>query len=248
MEEEKEQQPNKVLIHPEREEIIKRLLSGDSVKAVERWLKEKHPRKKRLWISYMTLQKFRKEHLDVSGAALEEIKAIKREQNLESEELEAKMIVATSSAYQNKLKEIVNNELDSNRKILEMMKLIGSRIEHYFNLLDLNKGKSTLREDKMLIDLLNTQKGFIQDWKRYVEGAADKRVDHNINVTVVNEQITVLKNIIFEVLLDMDPDLIPIFVDKLNDRMLSTQYGSKTYESYQENTYRQLDILDADDE
>ena len=37
---------NKVLRHPDKEDIIKKLLSGESVKEVERWIKEKHPRSK----------------------------------------------------------------------------------------------------------------------------------------------------------------------------------------------------------
>ena len=63
---------SKVLKHPDKEEIIKKLLNGESLKDVERWLSKKYPRKKRLHISYMTLQKFRKENLNIEGEILDE--------------------------------------------------------------------------------------------------------------------------------------------------------------------------------
>jgi len=234
---EKKTKPNKVLTHPEREEIISKLLNGESVKEVEAWLKKKHPRKKRLQISYATLQKFRKNHLHLEGEVLENIKAARKEKDSESGELEAKAILATSSAYQKKLEEIVSNELDGNRKILEMMTIISSRIEHYFNVLQI---KGNRQDDKMLIDLLNAQRGLVQDWKKYVDGVADQKIEHNINVNVVNEQVTVLKNIVFEVLQDLDPTLIPAFVNQVNNKLLDTKYGNKKYEEY-----NNLNVIEA---
>ena len=55
---------NKVVKHPDREVIIKKLLDGESVKNVDIWLKSKYPKQTRYHISYVTLQKFRKENLD----------------------------------------------------------------------------------------------------------------------------------------------------------------------------------------
>jgi hypothetical protein len=229
---------NKVLNHPEREEIIKKLVSGDSLKSVEEWLKKKHPRTPRLQISYMTLQKFRKEHLHIEGEVLDKIKQARREQGQESEELEARAIIVASSAYQDKINEIVSNELDANRKLLEMSALIGARMEYYFN--SLNQG-SNIQQDKMFLDLVNAQRGLVQDWKKFVEGVADKKIEHNINVSVINEQVTVIKSIVFEVLQEMSPELIPVFVEKVNSRLENTRHGTPTYESYQ-----QIEVIDAE--
>ena len=77
----------KVLNHPDKEDMIKRLLGGDSVKEVERWLKEKYPRSKRLHVSYMTLQKFRADHLNLKGDVLGDIK--NRRTELDKDTIEA---------------------------------------------------------------------------------------------------------------------------------------------------------------
>lgn len=230
---------NKVLRHPEKEEIISKLLQGESVKQVEAWLKKKHPRTKRLHISWMTLQKFRKEYLNLEGEALNQIKEARQKFTKDSKALERQAIVASSNAYQEKLAEILDDEIDVTRKMLEMEKIISSRIEYYFN--SLNSG-ANLREERVFIELLTQQRELLRDWKKYVERVADQTVDHNINITVVNEQLTVLKGIVFEVLKELDPALIPVFVEKLNSKMIDTQYGNDKYLNYVEPEVKIIDV------
>lgn len=230
---------NKVFTHPEREQIIEKLLNGESVKKVEAWLKKRHPRKKRLQISYATLQKFRANHLGLDGKVLDDIKARRKVGDDESEALDAQAILSNSSAYQKKINEIVSNKLDADRKILEMLALVSSRIEYYFNTLSSNGGN--LKEDKMLMELINTQKGLVQDWKKYVDGVADKTIEHNININVVNEQVNVLKNIVFDVIQELDPSLVGVFIERVNQKLLTTHYESSEYMEYQS-----IDVIDAD--
>lgn len=233
---------SKILRHPSKEEIIKKLLNGESVKEVEKWLKKKHPKSKRLQISYMTLQKFRKEHLHLEGEVLENIKQARSEKDIDTKALEARAIIAGSSSYQEKINEIASNELDANRRLMELMTLIAARMEYYFNMLNTGIG-GNIKQDKVFIDLINTQRGLLQDYFKYVEGVADKKIEHNINVNVINEQVTILKNIVYEVLQNMDPNLIPIFVDKINQRMGGLEHGTPQYKEY-----HQIEIIDADTE
>lgn len=233
---------NKVLRHPLKEEIIKRLLSGESVKEVEKWLKKKHPKSKRLQISYMTLQKFRKEHLHLEGEVLDNIKQARSDKDMDTKALEAKAIIANSSAYQEKINEIASNELDANRKLIELMTLIASRLEYYFNLLNTGAG-GNIKQDKLFIELINTQRALVQDYFKYIEGVADKKIEHNINVNIINEQVSVLKNIVYDVLQEMEPELIPVFVEKVNQKINGLNYGTDQYKEY-----RQLEVIDAETE
>ena len=139
----------KILNHPDKEDIIKKLLEGDSVKSVEAWLKKKYPRTKRLHVSYMTLQKFRGENLNLKGDVLDDIKNKRTEVDKKALEAETKLVISSSSAYQKKIDEIASSELDVARRLLEMDKVIGSRIEHYYNLLE--NGGTTVRDDKVFI-------------------------------------------------------------------------------------------------
>lgn len=227
---------SKVLRHPEKEEIIKKLTSGDSVKEVERWLKKKHPKSKRLQISWVTLQKFRKEYLNLEGQVLEDIKNKRREREQSSEELEIRARVMASNAYQEKLDEIVSTELDVTRKMLEMEKLISARLEFYYNTI-IDGGD--IKEEKIFLELINAQRNLMADWKKWVEGVADKTIEHNINVNVVNEQVNVLKSIVYETLQELDPALVPIFVERVNSRLGDMNYDSDSYR-------KQIEVIDAE--
>ena len=225
----------KVLNHPDKEKIIEKLLSGESVKEIESWLEKKYPRSKRLHISYMTLQKFRSENLNIKGDVLEDIKNKKTEIDKKNLEIETKMIVQSSNAYQKKIDEIASSELDVTRRLLEMDRLVNSRIEYYFNLLETG---GSIKEDRIFLEYVNTMKSLMQDWKKYIEGVADKKIEHNININVVNEQAKILKETILEILREMDPKLIPLFVDRVTYRM-------KQLDVYQDSDPRRS-IIDVD--
>jgi len=59
----------------------------------------------------------------------------------------------------------------------------------------------------------------MQDWKKYIEGVADKRIDHNVNINVVNEQARVLKEAVLSVLQEIDPSLVTVFVTRLDNKL-----------------------------
>lgn len=227
---------NKVLKHPDKEEIIKKLLDGESLKNVEAWLQKKYPRRKRLHISWVTLQKFRKEHLNLYGDVLEDIKNARKAKDEDSSELLVKQIIAESSHYQEKINEIASAELDASKRLLEMDKLINSRLVYYFNLLE--SGNGNIKEDKVFLDYIREYRAILESWKKFIEGHADKKIEHNININVVNEQINVLKGIIFEVLQEMDPMLVPVFVDRLNQKMSFVDIGNEEY--------KRLGVIDAE--
>lgn len=228
---------NKVLQHPDKEDIIKRLLNGESLKNVERWLKKKYPRRKRLHISWVTLQKFRKEHLNLHGEVLEDIKNAKQLKDKDSAEILAKKIIAESSHYQEKINEIADAEIDATRRLLEMDKLINSRLIYYFNLLE--SGQGDLKEDKVFLEYIKEYRAILESWKKFIEGHADKKIEHNININIVNEQLNILKSILFEILREMDPMLIPLFVDRLNQKMGQINFGNEEY--------KQLKVIDVRD-
>jgi len=212
---------NKVLKHPDKDDIIKKLLNGESLRDVERWLKKKYPRKSRLHISYMTLQKFRKENLNIEGQVLDEIKNKRQKRNKIEDAKETQIILQNNNAYQEKINEIVDSELDVTRRLLEMDKLISSRIEYYYNILNMG---GDIKDDKIFLEYVNTMKSIMQDWKKYIEGVADKKVEHNININIVNQQITIIKNVVCDVISEIQPSLIPKFVEKLNNKLNEFDY------------------------
>lgn len=220
---------SKISRHPDKNEIIKKLLAGESVKKVEDWIKSKYPKNRRYHVSYMTLQKFRANHLNIKGELLEDIKNRRHQDEVDAEKAEMKVSLLNSSEYQKLIEEIVTNEIDVNRKLLEMEKLISSRLEYYFNVVSAG---GNINNDKIFLEYINSMRSILADWKKYVEGVADKKIEHNVNIQVVDTQVKVLKEAMFEVLREMDPQLILTFMDKLNKKMQHLNYDSPEYNNY----------------
>ena len=216
---------SKVLRHPDKSEIIEKLVSGQSTREVETWLKEKYPNKNKYHISYMTLQKFRKEDLDLKGDVLEDIKNKRQEIVKEEEEKEKHDLIIKSKSYREKIQEIANTELDITRKLLELDSIVESRIEYYYNILQ-NGG--SFKDDKMFLEYINAMRSLMQDWKKYIEGFTDQRVEkNNINITIVNQQVNILKSAILETLSGIDPSYTTLFLDTLSNKLDSFDYENE---------------------
>lgn len=207
---------NKIINHPDKDAIIEKMLEGESVRSIEAWLKEKYPKKKKYHISYPTLQNFRQENLNIRGEVLEDIKEIKSAKDEEEKERLIEEKIKKSSAYQDKLEEIVSHEIDVSRRLIEMEALVNSRLEYYFNLLSAG---GSIREDKVFIEYINILRGLMNDWKKFIEGYSDNKVENNINVNIVMQQITIIKNVVSDVLKEMQPELIPLFIENVNQKL-----------------------------
>src|SRR5271157_2048081 len=124
---------SKILNHPEKEFIITSLNGGMSVRELEAKLKEKYADNKKLWLSSVTLQAFRKKYLKLDGKVLKDLQETGRAQQQVAEEQHRQQQLAQSDAYNKKLHEIVDTKLDVAKKILQLDKVIDSRIEYWYN-------------------------------------------------------------------------------------------------------------------
>jgi hypothetical protein len=72
----------------------------------------------------------------------------------------------------------------------------------------------------------------MQDWKKYVEGFADKKIEHNVNVNIVDDQLKIMKEVVIDVLREMDPALVLVFMEKINYKMSGLKHGTPEYNQY----------------
>jgi hypothetical protein len=216
----------KIMKHPDKEEIIEMLNNGESVRGIEDNLKKKYPNNKNLWLSSVTLQKFRKDKLQLEGKVLKDIQEAGRVHKQQLEEQDRQQALEASNAYNKKLNEIVDSKLDVARKIMELDTIIETRMEYWFNAVSSGE-ESASKGDKELRQFMDRQMALLAQYKKFVEGLADKTVDYNINVTVMHEQIGIIRDVIRECIADFEPEQAMLFMEKLNKRLSNTSYSSK---------------------
>lgn len=220
---------SKILNHPDKEEIIDKLSNGESVRSMEAWLKEKYPNNRKLHISSVSLQKFRKNKLQLEGQVLKDIQEGERTKKQMLTEQERQKQLESSNAYKKKINEIVDSKLDVARRILQLDRIMEARIEYWFNAVASGE-ETAAKGDKELRSFMDSMMTLMGQYKKFVEGMADKTVDYNVNVTVMNEQIVAIQDVIRECIAELEPDQAILFMDRLQNKLSETSYRPKLIE------------------
>lgn len=213
----------KILGHPDKEDIIQKLTNGDSVRSVEEDLKKKYPKDKSKHISWITLQTFRKDHLGLEGKVLNDIQEAAQSQKRQIEETMRQRQLEATDAYKKKISEIADSKLDVARKILQLDRIIESRMEYWYNMIASGE-ETAAKGDNELRKFISQQMDLLGQYKKFIEGMADKTIDHNINVNVMNDQIAIIRDVIRECLSEFAPDQSMRFMEKLNQKLNSVSY------------------------
>jgi hypothetical protein len=201
-------------------------VEGCSVRDVEKRLSQRYPKKedhsKR--ISFSTIQAFKKNHLNLHGKVLEDIKEANKLTKSWAKKQEIQKQLESSGAYQEAIKLAAEKEVDTRVELLKVFSIIEKRIQTLF---DKANEVDFIDKDveKFLLDWLKQLQVAIDQQKKYEEGYREQ-VDVNVNVTVMNEQIQILREAVRETLSEVDPHLTMVFMGKLNDKMRNLAYGS----------------------
>jgi len=212
----------KVLSHPNINMIVKELTDGAGVRKVAKILQEMYPDDKKKHISPVTLQKFRKEHLGIEGDALEAIKeASKEKKMIETKEQEHKEVQKLPS-YKEKLQEAIDLHIDIRQQLANLHILISARMEDLFD--KLASGEAKVSDEISLQKYFQTYITLIERWAKYIDKVADYTVETNVNITVIEDQMALMRESIWELLQEMDPAMAVKFLEKLDNKMKDMDY------------------------
>lgn len=213
----------KILNHPDTEEIIELLTNGESTRSVAEKLKKKYPNDKSKQVSWITLQDFRKNHLKLEGKVLQDIQDANQSQKQQIEQIMVQRQLEATDAYKKKISEIADSKLDVARKILELDSIIESRMEYWYNMVASGE-EVAAKGDNELRKFISQQMELLAQYKKFVEGMADKTVDHNVNIHVMSDQISIIRDVIRECMAEFGPDKAMRFMERLNQRLNSATY------------------------
>jgi len=216
----------KIMTHPHKNLITKLLLDGKGVRHVRKVLQEMFPDDKSKWLSVPTLQSFRKEHLKLEGDALDDLKKAKRQHTNDKALQKEHTQVKNLPTYKQKLLEAVDLHVDIKRGLVGMERLITARLEDLFD--SAQRGEATIDKEKLLQGYFDRYFIMIDKWAKYIDKVADFRVEANINVTVIQEQMAVLRQAVHELLQEMDPELAIGFLNRLNLQVRDLTYRPTT--------------------
>jgi hypothetical protein len=213
---------NKILSHPDKNTIVRMLTQGQGVRKVAKYLKDKYPDDRKMHISVPTLQKFRKDKLQIEGEVLDQIKQETKKKKEEKEDKKADTQLRRTPAYKEAVQKAAEMHVDIRQELSELMALIKTRIEDLFD--RAADGEITVNEEANLQKYFPILGNTLNQWMKYVEKVADQTIETNINITVIEDQMALMREAIRDTFADMDPALAIKFLDNLNMKMERLHY------------------------
>lgn len=219
---------SKILNHPDLQQIITKLTSGDSAREVSSWLKSRHPKDKDKHVSYNTLNDFRKDHLNIHGAVIQDIRTKTlesiKEDDKEMVKAELTKEVKKNKTYKEKIEEVVDQQIDWRFKLLQLMNVIEARFAQLFD--QTQNNPDSWKPDYVMISWMQTILEIIREIRK-VEGAPDQIIQHNVTVQTIEEQSALLQEALRQTLAEIDLETSLLLMDKISENMAKLQVSKE---------------------
>lgn len=209
---------DKILHHPDREEIISKLIIGCSSKDIHEWLFAKYTNanESSLVLSERCIKTFKDSYLDIYTHIKEDILKTKQNLNLAPEE-QLELAVKDNKTYKERMIELAGKEVNIKEMITKMIAAIETRA---FQVLDnIENNPENMRSDRILIEWFDTLGNTLEKYHKLVNGAPDQVIQHNVTLQVVDQHINVFHDVIKEVLSQMDVETSLYFMEVFNQKI-----------------------------
>jgi hypothetical protein len=220
----------KILEHPDKDEIISKILLSISPEDINEWLTSKYSgiNEKKLILSVQVLKNFQENYLDVYSFIQEDIAKTKLALANKTED-QIELAVKNNSTYKNRMLELAGKEIDVRSMIATLCEAVQDRLATVFDNLQENPDTINPRIDRLLIDYAETLGNILEKYYKFTEGPAVQTVNNTITLQVADKHITVFHDIIRKILSSMDLEASLYFMDLFHKEMAALKMPEKDF-------------------
>jgi len=237
----------KILDHPDREEIISKLVIGIPGKDIHDWLKATYTNvsDNKFVLSEKAIKTFQDNYLDMYTYLKEDIAKTKTAiTNNTSETLE--LAVRNNSAYKTAMLEMAGQEIDAKKMIINLCFAIETRMAQVFDSIQQDPNNINTRIDRLMIEYANTLGVVLEKYYKFVEHAPDQIIQHNITLQAVDQHISIFHDVIKDILSQMDVESAMYFLEVFNERMSKLKNPSDAMQLSPEAKLAEVKVLNED--
>lgn len=214
----------KILDHPDKDEIIAKLVLGVSPKDVNDWLSGKYTNvsEAKFVIAEKSIKSFQDNCLDIYTTIKDDFSKTKTAMvNGTEESLE--LSIQENSAYKALVIETVGKELDIKQKLNNMCSVVETRFAQIFDSLQEDPRNMNTRVDRVLVEYVNAFSGLLEKAYKIINNGPDQIIQHNITVQHIDQHIAVFYEVIKKVLAQMDLESSMYFMELFNEEISKIQ-------------------------
>lgn len=210
----------KIADHPDRDEIISKLIIDTSPKTIHDWLAAKYTNvsESKFVIPEKLIVAFRDNYLDIWSMIQEDLsKARLAVSNNTSGDLQ--LAVNNLPAYKDLVLKTATEELDIRKIVKNLCIAIETRLSQVFDQIQSDPNNINTRVDRLLIEYTEALGNILEKYYKFTEAPANTMVQHNVTLQVVDQHISVFHDVIRDVLSKMDLETSLYFMDVFNEKM-----------------------------
>ncbi len=207
----------KILEHPDKDEIISKLIIGISPTDISEWLKAKYtnPGEGKFVIGDKSIKSFHDNYLDLYSYIKDDV--LKSKQNQLNPEQELELSVRNNKTYKEKMIELAGKEVDIKTMITNMIVAIETRASQVFDAIQ--DDPRNMRTDRVLIEWFDLLGNILEKYHKLVNGAPDQIIQHNVTLQAVDQHVNVFYDAIRETLSQMDIETSLYFIEIFNEKI-----------------------------
>lgn len=211
----------KILEHPDKDEIISKLVIGIAPADVHDWLKFKYTNvsEAKFVLSEKIIKSFKDNYLDFYNDMLQDLSATKSAVATNTQD-QLQLAVNSNPAYKDALLRVANNELDVEQIMARMAINVETRMAQVFDEMMNDPRNINTKIDRLFAEYVDVLGNLLDKYHKWKEKpVADQVIQHNVTLQVVDQHISVFHDVIKEVLSQMDLDTSMYFIEVFNDKM-----------------------------
>lgn len=217
---------DKIKNHPDRDEVISKLLIGIPTKDIHEWLDSKYSAvsERKFVIAEKALDKFKDDYLDIYTMVQQDL-AITKMAMKSGTDIE--LNVANLPTYQNILIETASKELDIRETVRKLCIAIETRLAQVFDQIQEDPRNINTKVDRLMIDYMELFGNILEKYYKFTEEPQQVSVNHNVTLQVVDQHITVFHDVVKEILSQMDLESSLYFMEIFKQKMSVLQLPEK---------------------
>jgi hypothetical protein len=219
----------KILDHPDKDEIIAKLVLDISPKDINEWLASKYTNvsEAKFVIAEKSIKTFKENYLDVYSLIQEDIMKSKLAVATSTEE-QLELAVKNNPTYRSKMLELAGKEIDIRQMAAQLCVAIETRMAQVFDEIQENPRDINTKVDRVLIDYAEVFGNILEKYYKFTEAPTDAQfIQNNVTLQFMDQHILVFQEAIREVLSEMDLESSMLFMERLSEKMAKLKAPEK---------------------
>jgi len=210
----------KILEHPDKDEIISKLVIGQPPQDIHDWLKVKYTNvsEKKFVLGEAALKTFQTNYLDFYNDILQDIQKTKTAIAAGTSD-SIDLAVKNNPAYEDAMIKLATGELNVDQMMAKMAVNVEVRISQLFDVIQSDPNNINTKIDRLLVDYAEMFSGVLDKYYKWKESQANQTIHSSVTLQVVDQHISVFHDVIKEVLSQMDLESSFYFMEIFNEKM-----------------------------